>query len=209
MRLFSARLDIVSYAPLGNGRFEIEAKVIDNTGMYRARSVQVGDIIYVSGLTYGYDILRYCVTEKISSSGVVLKAIVDFDMPFADFDPIAPFGDAIIGARHTDSLTANIVDVAVNLANQKLVADASNYQQILTNVGMLCIINHRSSDVNFVHHQDSPSDCWEIKHNLKKHPSVSVVDTEGRVVICDVQYLNTDEITITFGMPFAGKAYLN
>ena len=215
MRLFSAKLDILSCfeveptSKLLEPRiYQIEANVIENTGLYFASDVQVGDIVYVYGIPYGYDVLRYQVSKIISSSGIKLIAQLTWDMPYADFDPLEPLGDAIIGARHMSSQTSNIVDVSINLANEKLVADARNYQQILTNVNIMTNTS-LTPDKAFIYTQEEPSDKWIINHNLKKHPSVSVVDDEGMLVMCDIQYLDIDNVVVTFAIPFSGNAYLN
>lgn len=208
MRLFSARLDINSYSDLGDGVYEIDSYVIDNTGLYFASDVAVGDIIYVSGLDYGYDVLRYQVSKINSAKGANLIAEITWDMPYVEFEPIEPFNDAIIGARHLSSTTANIVDTSINLANEKLVADARNYQQILTNTNIMT--NSSSTpDKAFVFEQDDPANTWIIEHNMDKHPSVSVVDNEGCLMMGDVQYVDTNIVTVTFSTEFAGKAYLN
>lgn len=209
MRLFSARLDINYSIYVSEGLYKLEARIVDNTGLYAASSVQVGDIIYVSGLDYGQDIFRYQVAEIISAKGVTLVANVRWDMPFSqDIDPVEPSGDAIIGARHTNSTTANMVDTSINQANEKLVSDARNYQQILTNE---YIMTNSSStpDKAFVFEQNEPSKKWIIDHPLEKHPSITVVDTEGVLVQGDVQYVDDDTIEVTFSTAFAGKAYLN
>lgn len=208
MRLFSARLDINSYSDLGGGVYEIDSYIVDNTGLYFASNVNVGDIIYVSGLDYGYDVLRYQVTNIKSAKGARLIAEITWDMPYADFDPIEPFSDAIIGARHLSSTTANIVDTTINLANEKLVADARNYQQILTNVNIMT--NSSSTpDKAFVFEQEEPTNVWLIEHGMEKHPSVSIVDNEGLLIMGDVQYIDTNNVKVTFSTEFAGKAYLN
>lgn len=208
MRLFSARLDINSYSDLGDGLYEIDSYIIDNTGLYFASSVAVGDIIYVSGLDYGYDVMRYEVSKIKSAKGARLIAEVKWDMPFVDFDPIEPYSDAIIGARHLSSTTANIVDTSINLANEKLVADARNYQQILTNS---TIMENSSStpDKAFVYEQNEASNVWKIEHGMDKYPSVSIVDNEDCLMIGDVHYVDKNNIEITFGTDFAGKVYLN
>ena len=208
MRLFSARLDINSYTDLGDGIYEIDSNIVDNTGMYFSSDVVIGDIVYVSGLDYGYDILRYQVSNIKSAVGSKLIADLTWDMPYVDFEPIEPFSDAIIGARHLSSTTANIVDTTINLANEKLVADARNYQQILTNINIMTN-SSLTPDKAYVHTQEDKSDVWTINHNMKKHPSVSVVDDKGMLVMCDIQYVDIDNVTITFATPFSGNAYFN
>ena len=40
-------------------------------------------------------------------------------------------------------------------------------------------------------------------------PSVSVVDTGGSLIDPDIHYDNVNQVTLTFGSPTSGKAYLN
>lgn len=54
-----------------------------------------------------------------------------------------------------------------------------------------------------------PSSTWTIEHNLERHPSVTVVDSSGNMVMGETFYDNNNNITLTFAAPFAGKAYLN
>jgi len=61
----------------------------------------------------------------------------------------------------------------------------------------------------YTHNQIVPSDEWVISHNLGKHPAIAIVDSSGALVHGDIQYNNTDVVTITFNGAFAGKAYLN
>jgi len=64
-------------------------------------------------------------------------------------------------------------------------------------------------DKTFVFDQITPSNTWNITHTLNKFPSVSVVDTAGTQVFTDVNYINNNNITLTFSTGFAGKAFLN
>jgi hypothetical protein len=60
----------------------------------------------------------------------------------------------------------------------------------------------------YVYNQASPSSTWVIVHNLARYPAITVVDTGGSVVIPSVVYDSTMQITVTFGSPTSGKAYL-
>lgn len=64
-------------------------------------------------------------------------------------------------------------------------------------------------DKYFEFEQSESSKIWKIKHNLNKKPSVTVVDTEDRVVIPYVQYISDNEIWLEFNAAFKGWAYLN
>ena len=56
--------------------------------------------------------------------------------------------------------------------------------------------------------QGAASDSWVITHSLGGHPSVTVVNSTGTVVIGTVTYNSTSEIQIDFTAPFSGTAYL-
>lgn len=65
------------------------------------------------------------------------------------------------------------------------------------------------SDKHFVFTQGTPSISWSINHDLDKYPSVGVVDSAGTKVYGQVDYVDKNNLTITFVNQFSGKAYLN
>lgn len=65
------------------------------------------------------------------------------------------------------------------------------------------------SDANYVHNQLVASAIWTIAHGLNKYPSVFVVDSGDNVVMGEIQYLDTNNIQVTFSAAFGGKAFLN
>jgi hypothetical protein len=65
------------------------------------------------------------------------------------------------------------------------------------------------SEGTFIFTQSTPLIVWTITHNLGKFPSVTVVDNNNQVVVGDINYINTNVLSITFDEPFAGFAYLN
>jgi hypothetical protein len=62
---------------------------------------------------------------------------------------------------------------------------------------------------SFEFDQATPATEWDIAHNLALFPSVVIVDTIGNVVEASIQYIDNNNVTVTFEEPFAGKAYLN
>lgn len=64
-------------------------------------------------------------------------------------------------------------------------------------------------DKNYLYFQDVASDLWEIKHNLDKFPSVTVIDSAGSEVIGEIEYIDTNNLKIKFAGSFSGKATLN
>lgn len=61
----------------------------------------------------------------------------------------------------------------------------------------------------YEHEQGEISDTWEINHNLGRYPVVTVVDSSGREVIVDVQYVDKNTCVILTKGEFKGTAYLN
>lgn len=57
--------------------------------------------------------------------------------------------------------------------------------------------------------QTEASNQWVIGHNLGKHPSVMVVDSQGNQVFADVVYNSNNQLTINFYYEVSGKVYLN
>lgn len=57
--------------------------------------------------------------------------------------------------------------------------------------------------------QTQASNQWVINHNLGKHPSVMVVDSQGNQVFADVVYNSNNQLTVNFYYEVSGKVYLN
>lgn len=65
------------------------------------------------------------------------------------------------------------------------------------------------TDAHYTHTQSVPSSEWSIQHNLGKRSSITVVDSTDSVVFGDVNYIDSNNVTITFNGAFSGKAYFN
>lgn len=65
------------------------------------------------------------------------------------------------------------------------------------------------NDKYYVYDQSAASSTWNVNHNLNKYPSVSVVDSAGTVVNGDIQYVDPNNLILTFSSAFSGKAYCN
>jgi hypothetical protein len=59
-----------------------------------------------------------------------------------------------------------------------------------------------------VHSQSSPSTLWTITHSLGGKPSVMVADTADTIVVGEVKYVSSTQITVEFTAAFSGYAYL-
>lgn len=65
------------------------------------------------------------------------------------------------------------------------------------------------TDKHYIHEQNLATNIWYVNHNLGKKPAVSVIDSSGKIVYGNVEYLNENELIINFKYPFSGKAYCN
>lgn len=70
-------------------------------------------------------------------------------------------------------------------------------------------ISSVDNDKNYVFTQTLASSSWNVNHNLNKFPSVSIVDSSNNLVIGDVMYIDSNNLTISFNASFSGKAYIN
>ena len=67
--------------------------------------------------------------------------------------------------------------------------------------------SHKHS--TYTHSQVSPSNEWSINHKLGKMPSVTIVDSGGSVVVGDIEYVDADNLRLSFSSAFSGKVFLN
>jgi len=79
----------------------------------------------------------------------------------------------------------------------------------ITSVTVQAAIEELRTRSRFVHNQTSASATWNITHNMKFFPNVSIVDTALSKVIGEVVYTSENALTVTFSQSFAGKAYLS
>ena len=76
-------------------------------------------------------------------------------------------------------------------------------------VSLLQFDTLEDKDKNYIHNQMSALSTWSVQHDLNKFPSVSVVDSGNNMVVGDVEYIDENNLTITFNASFSGKAYIN
>ena len=59
----------------------------------------------------------------------------------------------------------------------------------------------------FVHVQTTPASTWTFNHGLGMFPAVTITDDSGVVGQAAVQYIDANNISVSFSIPFTGKAY--
>lgn len=96
----------------------------------------------------------------------------------------------------------------INMVNNRItnLPNAENPQEPVT---LSQVQSLGVSDKTYIHHQLTPSMTWSINHGLSKFPSVSVVDSARTLVVGEINYVDNNNITVTFGASFSGNAYLN
>jgi hypothetical protein len=88
--------------------------------------------------------------------------------------------------------------------------DGTNIDEYLTDInGNYRRVSASLLASNYTHTQSIPSATWDITHNLGFHPSITIVDSSGRVVEGEEQYITTNIVRVTFSGAFSGKAYLS
>ena len=134
MNLFDGKFDLIDGYYVDENTYKIQGNYVDNTGTYSSYDVQVGDIVYLDGSFVGMGLLRYKISELHYDEfyDSIISATVKWDM-IEGIEPTEPFGgmEGIIGAIHSNGLTANITNIAINGANEIVVNKAQSYQTML------------------------------------------------------------------------------
>lgn len=108
----------------------------------------------------------------------------------------------------------NVLDAA-NKAQEVLnkIVDMEFIKDAKVEEGNLVLIGPDNNpfvlEMHYTHNQIVPSNTWTITHNLKKKPSVTIIDSAGTVVYGSIKYDSLDTITVSFTGAFAGMALLN
>jgi len=103
----------------------------------------------------------------------------------------------------------SVVNVSVPSQEQDGKINISVPEQSQTNVVISGVRSLGVTDSRYEHTQEFAGKEWNINHNLNKKPSVTVVDSGDNVVIGEVQYIDNNNLTVSFSASFSGKAYLN
>lgn len=105
-----------------------------------------------------------------------------------------------------EAAEVNVTQVSIVEDVESLVITQTNSEIRVVGVGA---IYGGASDKTYIHRQDENSDLWEVEHNLNKYPSVTVVDSGENVVYASVEYIDENNLRISFNGNNSGKAYIN
>jgi len=208
---------------------------INTTGSLQGETWHDGDVLYLSPLVAGrltniepiapqHTVhMGICVHAHQTQGTIFVKVTNGYEIEelhnvlislLSNNDGL--FYDSVSKLWKNKSITTVLGYIPENLANKQnsLTVDGTGTKyptiDILNNA--ISTINtsiDNFKDKNYIHYQISTSNTWIVVHNLKKYPSVSVVDSGNNLVIGDCIYNSIDQLTITFTASFSGKAYIN
>ena len=91
--------------------------------------------------------------------------------------------------------------VAYKGGNNGLIANKDYFISLLTYAG--------ANDANFLYTLDGSTNVYVIDHNLNKYPAVTIFDANNAEVETQIVFNSLNRATLTFSLPFTGKASFN
>lgn len=130
-----------------------------------------------------------------------MKVVIKKDIKATSVQVLTNVNEQVkVGVRSTTSSGFDHTELANrNAANQHTIDSITGLREALSQAGKS----------TYTHDQMVPQKVWNITHNLDCFPSVTVIDSSGRVVIGDVTYISKNEVQVSFTAEFSGKVYLN
>ena len=118
-----------------------------------------------------------------------------------------PVGDMVI-IKETNP--EQVLHVEYEVVSNKVTGFTNaNNTTYPTSLAVYNLVRDNSGDKYFRYVQNLPSKIWSIHHALNKRPSVIVTDSAGTTVEGMINYIDSDNLTITFSASFSGYAELN
>jgi len=93
------------------------------------------------------------------------------------------------------------ITVAYKGGNNGLIANKDYFISLLTYAG--------ANDANFLYTLDGSTNVYVIDHNLNKYPAVTIFDANNAEVETQIVFNSLNRATLTFSLPFTGKASFN
>jgi hypothetical protein len=199
MAVFSAGGDHYIVPPDADGECIVPWHVLENSESFETRLVGLG-----YGVKKPTNMLSFRVNDGVELGGD--------EPPDIDNATVVMLMAAI--DQKQDKLTAGQnVSIVGDVVSAEIPEIPTDISQLTDNMGLLNTqpgnVDPESRDKSYTHEQTSASEVWDITHNLRKYPSVTVVDSAESVVFGDVEYLTVNTARVTFTGAFSGRAYLN
>jgi len=120
-------------------------------------------------------------------------------------DDASKFGVYDWNSSTQNSSDVNVYDISLTFKGGN--GTLENEKDYLISLLLFRFDDYR--DKNKVINQATPATTWSMNHGLNKKPSVTVVDSSGEKVVGLVDYVDLNNVTITFVNPASGDAYFN
>lgn len=108
-----------------------------------------------------------------------------------------------------DRFGKKFTDWAISERNKLTDAQGESEDIPIYTGSLALILDNISEIVSYVHDQGTPASVWNITHPLNMKPSVMTVDTADVSMEGQIEYIDDNNLTITFNGAFSGKAYLS
>jgi len=149
--------------------------------------------------------MQLSIVDKASQNVVkFVEYLVGSNILIGEQNNISTFGHFTIDSYTATAGSANLY--TLNLTN---IGGNGNITDKLLYDFTVFTLSAGKKDAFFEFTQVVPSATWNITHNLGKFPSITVVDTGDTVITGEYTYINNNQVTLNFSVPFPGKAYLN
>lgn len=132
-----------------------------------------------------------------------LQYLVNSDIIISKKGAISEFGHYKVSSYSVNATYPGFYDLVLNYigGNGSIRVDETY------NVSNFLLAS--SGYTNFVFEQVVPAMVWTIAHNLGRFPSVSVVNNNDIGGYGSIEYIDNNNLTVTFSGGFSGKAYIN
>ena len=107
----------------------------------------------------------------------------------------------ISSTQNTQNNSFYDIVVAYKGGNNGLIANKDYFISLLTYAG--------ANDANFLYTLDGSTNVYTIDHNLNKYPAVTIFDANNAEVETQIVFNTLNRATLTFSLPFTGKASFN
>ena len=218
MRAEALTIDLGKEYP--NHKLEAWMKKSPNATTYRSFSIVDQRFLFLTKAKTQdyYDISTNLIIEKVIGKWYFDVRAIPNDAVNADDESIILKGVIYFEDNVTDSLGQELVYADRPYASEFINLNDTPIEYLPSDSGKFVVVNSTSTAVEFVdivqdkhytHDQGMPSLVWTINHNLNKFPSACAVDTAKSMVVGQIDYIDLNNLTITFNASFSGEAYLN
>lgn len=161
----------------------------------------------IVGINEDYTLDVTVVPDEITRIKSVVNAS-KYEFNVGDYGILYKIGNNLANAFIIAKLAPSFED---NKPLEKQIADGK--QSGNTGGGESVVNNYYSitqTAPTYTHLQNTPAATWTVNHNMDKYPSVTVVTSAGDIAGgAEIDYIDKNNLTISFAAAFSGKAYLN